>query len=201
MAKPADPFERSGGHPALDLVNTLDGRPFDEPIDNLATYGDLVRFAELARLIEPSVAQRLLSLMGPAVARRARELREHLHTVLAASHRGRPIPQAPLDAIAAAVRRAHAARAFVAAGGSNLAMHGWRIPSLPEIPLHACALAVERLLIDGDLKEIRQCGASDCEVYFIDTSKGHRRLWCSMKGCGNREKQRRLRAHNEAGAR
>ena len=38
-----------------------------------------------------------------------------------------------------------------------------------------------------------KCGASDCEVYFIDTSKAHRRQWCSMQNCGNREKQRRWR--------
>jgi predicted RNA-binding Zn ribbon-like protein len=41
---------------------------------------------------------------------------------------------------------------------------------------------------------IRQCGASDCKVYFIDTSKAHRRQWCSMQNCGNREKQRRWRS-------
>jgi len=64
-----------------------------------------------------------------------------------------------------------------------------------ETPLHACALAVEAILVmDVDRGRIRKCGASDCEVYFIDTSKGHRRRWCSMENCGNREKQRRWRA-------
>ena len=56
MSDHPDPFEWSGGHPALDFVNTLDERPFEQPIENLATYRDLVRFAELAKLIEPSVA-------------------------------------------------------------------------------------------------------------------------------------------------
>ena len=40
MSNRGDPFEWSGGHPALDLVNTLDERPFDAPIENLATYRD-----------------------------------------------------------------------------------------------------------------------------------------------------------------
>ena len=31
MSERADPFEWSGGHPALDLVNTLDERPSDAP--------------------------------------------------------------------------------------------------------------------------------------------------------------------------
>ena len=51
MAGRANPFDWSGGHPALDLVNTLDERPSGAPVENLATYGDLVRFAELAGLI------------------------------------------------------------------------------------------------------------------------------------------------------
>ncbi|WP_417021238.1 CGNR zinc finger domain-containing protein [Bradyrhizobium algeriense] len=52
---------------------------------------------------------------------------------------------------------------------------------------------MERLLVDEPRKRIRKCGASDCDVYYLDTSKGRRRQWCSMKGCGNREKQRRWR--------
>src|SRR5262245_31731202 len=81
MSDRAGPFDWSGGHPALDLVNTLDERPFPSPIENLATYADLVRFAELAKLIEPSMAQRLRTLTDGAssrVAAQARRLREHL---------------------------------------------------------------------------------------------------------------------------
>jgi predicted RNA-binding Zn ribbon-like protein len=92
------------------------------------------------------------------------------------------------------VRRAHAARALVATATSNAAKYSWISPSSPEIPLHACALAIETLLVTADRSRIRKCGASDCEVYFIDTSKAHRRQWCSMQNCGNREKQRRWRS-------
>ena len=38
MSGRGNPFEWSGGHPALDLVNTLDERPSAAPIENLATY-------------------------------------------------------------------------------------------------------------------------------------------------------------------
>ena len=34
QAERANPFEWSGGHPALDLVNTLDERPSPAPIEN-----------------------------------------------------------------------------------------------------------------------------------------------------------------------
>jgi predicted RNA-binding Zn ribbon-like protein len=197
MANRANPFDWSGGDPALDFVNTLDERPSGAPVENLATYGDLVRFAALAGLIEPSTSDRLRSLEGPGcsrIARRARELREHLHALLAAAEFRQTVPKASLDAIASEVRRAHAARVLVATATSNAVRHSWLSPFSPEIPLHACALAVETLLVTADHNRIRKCGASDCGVYFIDTSKAHRRQWCSMQNCGNREKQRRWRS-------
>lgn len=200
MARRADPFDWSGGDPALDFVNTLDERLSDSPVENLATYGELVRFAELAGLIEQSASERLQSLKTPActrVAGRARDLREHLHAVLVAIHLGHTVPKTSLDAITREVRRAHAARSLVAAATSSAATHCWLLPSSPEVPLHACAIAVETLLVTADRKRIRKCGASDCDVYFIDSSKAHRRQWCSMQNCGNREKQRRWRLGTE----
>jgi predicted RNA-binding Zn ribbon-like protein len=197
MAGRADPFDWSGGDPALDFVNTLDERPSGAPVENLAAYGGLVRFAGLAGIVEPSASGRLQSLKGPACARiasRARKLREHLHAILAAAHLGRTAPQAALDAIALEVRRAHAARTLVAPEASGAVRHRWRSPSSPQVPLHACALAVEKLLVTAGTSRIRKCGASDCGVYFIDTSKAQRRQWCSMQNCGNREKQRRWRS-------
>lgn len=198
MTRRTNPFDWSGGHPALDFVNTVDDRPSDAPIENLATYSALVGFTELAGLIEVSAAQRLRSLRGPActrVARRARELRECLYAILTAIQVGRSVPQSPLDAIALEVRRAHVARALTSARTSSAFMHhSWVSPASPEIPLHACALAIEDLLVSADRGRIRKCGGIDCEVYYIDTSKAHRRRWCSMKNCGNREKQRRWRS-------
>ena len=47
MTRNKNRFDWSGGHPALDFVNTLDERPFPTPVENLADYGDLVRFAEV----------------------------------------------------------------------------------------------------------------------------------------------------------
>jgi predicted RNA-binding Zn ribbon-like protein len=178
-------------------VNTLDERPFETPIENLATYGDLVRFAELAKLIAPPLAARLRKLQGPfceEVVRHTRRLREHLHDVLAAACSGRPLPRRDLDAITAAIRAARATRALGTSSSPALADACWSPPSAADIPLHACALAVERLLVEVDHAKIRKCAASDCGVYYVDTSKAHRRQWCSMRNCGNRAKQRRWRA-------
>ncbi|MFF2541375.1 CGNR zinc finger domain-containing protein [Kitasatospora sp. NPDC058063] len=45
---------------------------------------------------------------------------------------------------------------------------------------------------------IRECGAHDCRLIFVDTSRPGRRRWCSMERCGNRHKVRSLRARRES---
>jgi predicted RNA-binding Zn ribbon-like protein len=191
------PFDWSGGHPALDFVNTLDERPSDAPVENLANYGSLVQFAEQAGLIDIATAKRLRRLSGPRgtlIAKRARQLREQCHEVLAALNRRDAVPRNALQTIAAAIRQAHAARLLVTSMGSCIARHDWSSPPSADVPLHACAIAIEDLFVNADRSRIRKCRAADCDVYFIDMSKGSRRHWCSMSNCGNREKQRRWRA-------
>jgi predicted RNA-binding Zn ribbon-like protein len=197
MTASTDPFDLSGGHPALDFVNTLDERPFPEPVENLADYGDLVRFATLTGLIAAGQTKALRKLAATShapVASRARQLREHAYGALTALQQRKTIPSRTLQAISAAIGEARAARVLKVSKGRSIASYGWRTPHAAEVPLHACALAIEDLLIGADRGRIRKCGASDCEVYFIDRSKGRRRHWCSMANCGNREKQRRWRA-------
>lgn len=41
---------------------------------------------------------------------------------------------------------------------------------------------------------IRSCGAHDCRLLFVDTSRPGKRRWCSMERCGNRHKVRAHRA-------
>lgn len=196
----ANPFDWSGGHPALDFINTLDERPLPKPIEHLTSYAELVRFAELAGLIAPAQAGRLRRRAGPGhepIAHDARKLREQLFAVLTAANRRTRLPAAPLRGLTGAINRAHAARLLASARGPGVVGYEWASPDAAEMPLHACALAIADLLTREDRSRIRKCGAADCDVYFIDRSKGHRRHWCSMRNCGNREKQRRWRATAE----
>ena len=198
MTANADPFDLSGGHPALDFVNTLDERPFPEPIENLESYTDLVRFAALTGLVATGQARALRKLAAAdhaPLARRARQLREHLYGMLTAVRQRKAVPPRTLQAITAAIHEARAARVLIVSKGEAIFGYDWRSPHAAEVPLHACALAIEDLLTTADRSRVRKCGAGDCEVYFIDRSKGRRRHWCSMTNCGNREKQRRWRAN------
>jgi predicted RNA-binding Zn ribbon-like protein len=44
------------------------------------------------------------------------------------------------------------------------------------------------LLCFGDLAQVKKCENETCVLHFYDTSKNHRRRWCSMAACGNRAK-------------
>lgn len=58
------------------------------------------------------------------------------------------------------------------------------------------AVAVEALVDALELRRtrpdrVRCCEHQDCVLWFLDTSKGGRRRWCSMERCGNRAKAQR----------
>jgi predicted RNA-binding Zn ribbon-like protein len=137
MSDRANSFEWAGGHAALDFVNTVDERPFPSPIENLATYADLVKFVELAGLVEPSLAAKLQRLDSSASSRaveRARKLREHLYDILMAAHSQRPAHAADFKAISAAIQASHAARVLVTSSEPGLARYCWSAPMLHDIP-------------------------------------------------------------------
>ena len=54
-----------------------------------------------------------------------------------------------------------------------------------------------RLVTSADPSRLRRCRADGCLRWFVDTSKGGRRAWCSMTTCGNRAKATRYRARHE----
>ncbi|MFD3697234.1 CGNR zinc finger domain-containing protein [Streptomyces sp. NPDC058646] len=53
--------------------------------------------------------------------------------------------------------------------------------------------AVELLTDPGDLALLRACEGDGCTRIYLDTSRGHRRRWCSSERCGNRERVARHR--------
>lgn len=44
---------------------------------------------------------------------------------------------------------------------------------------------------------VRKCGADECILWFLDTTRSANKRWCSMQACGNRTKVRR---HRDRGA-
>jgi predicted RNA-binding Zn ribbon-like protein len=58
----------------------------------------------------------------------------------------------------------------------------------PLAALAPVALSASSLLTTIAPSRIRRCASPGCGAWFIDTSKGGQRKWCSMARCGNRAK-------------
>jgi len=185
-----------GGHPALDFVNTVDAWSAAEPRDFWPTPAELLAWHQHRGLLVPGTADAFARL-APAIARRllgqARDARRELHRLFAgiAAH-GRTAKGALrwLDDALAAV-----------AGFRHLESNGegvsWTIrpdPSRPASLLAPVLFAAGDLLTTADFERIRACPPPDgCGWLFLDTSRNGRRVWCSMKTCGNAAKVRRFR--------
>jgi predicted RNA-binding Zn ribbon-like protein len=171
-----------GGHPALDLVNTVYGQP-DGPVeaDLLAAPEDLVTFARRVGAADQATPA------SPGALRAALRLRDALDAVLRARLAGEGPPAGPRAVVEAAAR--------AALGAAHLAPHGdalaWTWPTGdPQTPVHRLThAAVELLTSEADLAVLRCCAA--CRWLFLDHSRGPGRRWCSMADCGTEAKKRR----------
>jgi predicted RNA-binding Zn ribbon-like protein len=55
-------------------------------------------------------------------------------------------------------------------------------------------LRVRDSQLDGSWAQMKLCANPDCRWAFYDLSRNHQGTWCRMEVCGNRLKNRRLRA-------
>jgi predicted RNA-binding Zn ribbon-like protein len=173
-----------GGHPALDLVNTVYGQVGEPPEhDVLATPGDLATFARRV-----GVAGAAAAPGGPAALDAARDLRGALDAVLRA-HLGRLPPDAAAHARVAAAGRAAVAAAELAPAAGGAFGWTWRDDDALA-PVHRLAAAAVALLTDAAALD-RLRGCAGCCWLYLDHSRSGTRRWCSMADCGTEAKKRR----------
>jgi predicted RNA-binding Zn ribbon-like protein len=184
-----------GGSLALDFANTVDWRLRENPTDSLRDYSDLLRWSRTAGILTPVEARRLrtASRTRPAEAARAMadavQVREAIAALFQAVTRGDALPQAPLKRLDEACRQAAAARTLKPAGAE--AAWTWRPDASPaHRTAWAVALDGARLLTSPARERVRECGDAACGWLFLDTSRNRSRRWCTMEGCGNRNKAR-----------
>ena len=197
-AKKPGKFQLIAGHPALDLVNTLDWRLRESgPEELLPTFDDLVRFAEQCGLVGSAQARRLMRHATPNeaahVVAEAQSMREAAARIFYAVMEGNQPPTEAIDELERRSREAGLHR-HLGWSGSQLV---WEFPDdglAPELPLWILTLQVVELLSSETVRMIRACGSPDCRWLFVDASKNHTRRWCDMKLCGNRMKARRFKA-------
>jgi predicted RNA-binding Zn ribbon-like protein len=202
-----------GGHPALDLINSVErGTPVtgQEPHDYLIDPADLLSWARRVELVDLEAARDVESAWhrDPRAARAAlaavRDVRESLHTVLLAALG----PGSPDDGSQrAALERLHrhwsgaigrSTLVPLPSGSTAAALTVGEAPAML-IPDRAADAAVD-LLRFADRVRFRRCppDAGGCGWLFLDRSRNGSRKWCRMADCGTQVKSQRLTERRRA---
>lgn len=195
-------FELVAGHPALDLVNTLDWRfrPGGQE-ESLATYADLLVFAQQTRLLAPKLAREIdrdtSAKMGERALAGCRELREALADAIYAQLDERKPPATALKTLERIFLDAREKQRLLWEG-HRFQWEWSSVETAAEFPVLLLAVTASELLLSESLQKVRACDNLECRWLFLDTSKNHTRRWCDMKVCGNRMKARRFKAQHRA---
>jgi predicted RNA-binding Zn ribbon-like protein len=198
----------AGDHPALNFLNTR-SRPWGEQIELLASgrsfldwlvSTDLIDSAERTRLARKFTAKEL----GETAAQ-ARELREWLRGIVISWADGD-------DAVALSPGAMKRFNTILATDSQHFQLITTTDGSAPELLvrrhwekadrlLTLPAASAADLLAHGDRDLIRLCDGPHCAIWFYDRTKSHRRRWCSVAVCGNRDKVKnhRVRAQTQGG--
>jgi len=199
----------TGGSLALDFANTLDWRLREPPVELLKSFADLLRWSVTAAVLPPRVARRLQGWEAAHSRPAARALaeavavREAIAQIFQAVARGDEVPPQSLARLDDAIRRACVVRSLLPEGRG--VRWEWREAERGEMaldaarPCMAVALDAARLLTSPERDRVRQCGDAKCGWLFLDTSRNRSRRWCTMEGCGNRNKARRFQDRQRTG--
>lgn len=180
-----------GNNAGLDLVNTRgvqDGKPFDL----LNSFKDLVSWSSAAGVIDEARARKIIgkwsgTAEADRVFKRALQLRDSLSSIGdELVQGGRPSAERLKDLNDLLRRKSGWFEVRVEENGYAKAFHA----DLDDIDgiLVPIGESVADLLCFGDLSQVKRCESDECVLVFHDTSKNHRRRWCSMATCGNRAK-------------
>jgi predicted RNA-binding Zn ribbon-like protein len=170
-----DGFRFRGGHPALDLTATLQGRLRPIPRELLVAPEDLARWLTAAGLASSDVA------CDAAAVRVARELREAIHQLVHAHLAGSRPPDRARKVLNQVARRGSAPRQLGPEG--EVLLVGDALQRLAFVANEAIAL-----LGGTERGRLRKCKNEGCAILFVDLSRSGARRWCSMAACGNLHK-------------
>jgi predicted RNA-binding Zn ribbon-like protein len=201
MSKPVPkPFNLLGGHPALDLVNTLDLRFSPNRVELLPAYADLLRLGAQSGLLSTEQARKLARTVREKDAQRvhasAVELREALAAVLYTWIDGGKPPATQMETLERQFQDV-ALHRRLRLGASQLVWSWSGLEQEAEFPLWKLGESALDLLVSNGADRVRECGDPTCRWLFLDISKNHTRRWCDMKTCGNRMKARRHQARQQ----
>jgi predicted RNA-binding Zn ribbon-like protein len=165
---------------ALDLVNTVRIEN-GEPTDGLETDADVLSWLGQAGFLTETVRP----LKPGNLLATARVLRKTVLDAVNDRKKAKPINIRALNTFLACSRKHFV---LVQRRDQPLSMES-RFIAYDEMELFGpIAEAAAELLVNEDFDLVRQCEHENCILWFLDKTKAHRRRWCSMAICGNRQK-------------
>lgn len=204
QANTKSPFEFTGEHLCLDFANTVNNRPTDHPTELFTSYSDVLRWGKEAGVLNPKIADRLLRLAEEApgraqsALRHTIRLRDAIYEIFLAVAERRDVSRTALALLNDAVRQA-SEHASIAHGNRHFTWE-WVLPEENlDCVLWLVVRAAAELLVSEEIQYVRACASETCCWLFLDKTKNHRRRWCDMKTCGNRDKARRYYQRQRAG--
>jgi len=189
MSDPAPHFSFLGGRLALDFANDLGPSPD-------FSWDELLHFLLATEVISAERSAQLLSLpdgdphSASTLLVKARRLHNALQLSFAAMLRGDLAPRAAVEPINEVLRITEGHDELI----SNSSNHSaWRVEFVAREDgldwlLAAIARSGAEIIAEGSAAPLRMCSNPACGLFFYDTSRTHRRRWCSMARCGNRHK-------------
>lgn len=167
------PFHFKSGRISLDFLDTLGGRGRDE--ERLTTpmrlrlwfeLSDIPLEDELIDEVDLAYVVALRESMYRVTLARFEQSAPRTHDVLRINRAASVAPPPPA----------------LTANGQGIAAHsGLQLPVVISLLARDCIDVV-----GGDSgQHLRRCLADPCPMFFVDTSQGHRRRWCS-KSCADR---------------
>lgn len=193
-----DDFEFIGGQPCLDFANTVGGLRGAVETEYLTSYADLVDWSLHAHLLTQEEAGMLLQKAADApeeaaaTLQRAFILREAIYGIFSALSDQRQPSSNDLETLNKELEQAMAGARLVATADGFALRWGKRELALDQMLAPLTRSAAE-LLTSEERNLVRQCASESCGWLFVDSTKNHRRRWCSPMDCGNRARVQRHR--------
>lgn len=176
-------FDFIADRPVLDFLPTIAARDsVDE--EKFKTAQDLADWISESGIVDAAPQ------IHPKDLERAKALREALFSMVAAL-----IDQRPADPADRTLVNAAAAASPPVLHLDDDGLH--RVGDLDSV-LAALARDCLDLHANPDRESLHWCADTTCTRAFIDRSRGQRRRWCGMKGCGDRAKAAAYRQRQRA---
>lgn len=166
-------FDFIADRPVLDFLPTLAARGTADE-EKLRTPQDLADWAVRSQIVDETPR------IEPGDLERATALREALFRMIAALIEGRAADPADRS-----LANAAAAAAPPVPRLDDDGLH--RVGDIDAV-LAVLARDCLDLHVSPDRAALHWCADASCTRPFIDRSRGQRRRWCGMKGCGDRAK-------------